>query len=53
MPALSGLVVDAKLSRQSSALVDCYDMQLASAVGAPAMEQSLLRWIENTLRLPV
>ena len=46
-------VVDAKLSRSRSAVVEMYDLQLASAVGAPAMERCLLRYIENTLGLPV
>ena len=33
--------------------MEMYDLQLASAVGAPAMERCLLRHIENTLGLPV
>ena len=34
-------------------MLEAYDLQLASAAGAPAMERCLLRWIENVLRLPV
>ena len=53
LPLVGGLIVDAKLSRQSSVLVEAYDMQLASAVGAPAMERCLVRWVESTLGLPL
>lgn len=53
MPALGALVLDAKLSRGRSVLVEAYDLQLASAVGAPSMERSMLRWVENSLGLPV
>ena len=52
LPPLGALVLDAKLSRGRSVLVEAYDLQLASAVGAPAMERCLVRFIERTLRLP-
>jgi hypothetical protein len=53
LPPLGALVLDAKLSRGRSVVVEAYDLQLASAVGAPAMERSLVRWIETSLGLPV
>ena len=53
LPLVGGLVLDAKLSRMASVVVEAYDMQLASAVGAPAMERCLVRWVENTLGLPL
>ena len=52
-PDFGAMVLDAKLSRNRSVMVEAYDIQLASAVGAPAMERSLIRWIENSLRLSV
>jgi hypothetical protein len=53
LPPLNAMVVDAKLSRGLSVLVEAYDMQLSSVIGAPAMERCLTRWIERELRLPV
>jgi len=50
---LNAMVIDAKLSRARSTVVECYDLQLASATGAPAMERSFLRWVEKELQLPV
>lgn len=44
---VGALVVDAKLSSARNVVVECYDLQLASATGAPAMERSFIRRVTD------
>ncbi|KAL1527378.1 hypothetical protein AB1Y20_016047 [Prymnesium parvum] len=52
-PPLGALALDVKLSRSRWQLVEAADLLLSSCQGSPALEESMLAWVERTLDLPV